>query len=135
MLSQMDGIWMYFSNDDTTHWSDVNTALQKKPAIDFNKHSSAVLHVDFSKDEKYTQTNCQAGELLFMDLTTGKQEPSASKLADYHGVPAEADDDDKVWDSQTCKLGWPVQGIWTPDKGLGDINAVDKHHSGELHLT
>jgi WD40 repeat protein len=40
-----------------------------------------------------------------------------------------------VWDSQTCVLGWPVQGIWTPDKGLSDINAVDKHHAGTLLAT
>ena len=46
----------------------------------FDKHSSAVLHVDFSSDGKYFQSNCQAGELLFGSLKDGRQETSASKL-------------------------------------------------------
>ncbi len=32
-------------------------------AQDFNKHSSAVLHFDFSSDSRYFQSNCQAAEV------------------------------------------------------------------------
>ncbi len=75
-----------------------------KPAF-FDKHSSAVLHIDFSSDEKYFQTNCQAGELLFGEIQTLKQEPSASKLADYNNS-AFGDDEEVTgtWVSQVGKL-------------------------------
>ena len=29
------------------------------------------------------------------------------------------------WDTFTCTLGWPVQGIWPPGSDGTDINAVD----------
>lgn len=53
----------------------------------FDKHSSAVLHVDFSSDGFYFQSNCQAGELLFGSLKDGRQETSASKLAVRYSNP------------------------------------------------
>jgi WD40 repeat protein len=82
---KLDGKWPDFSHDDPVNWADTQQILMGKPSIDFNKHSSAVLHIDFSKDGMFTQTNCQAGELLFMKLADGKQEPSATKMADYQG--------------------------------------------------
>jgi WD40 repeat protein len=50
----------------------------------FNKHSSAVLHTDCSVDGKYLQTDSQSGELLFIDLERGRQETSATKMAEYN---------------------------------------------------
>jgi hypothetical protein len=85
----------------------------KKERFIFNKHSSAVLHFDYSRDGLYFQSNCQASELLFGSLVDGRQETSASKLADYNNAIDENDGDlddlegpaGKVWDTQTCKLG------------------------------
>ena len=94
------------------------TNCLKKPKFIFNKHSSAVIHLDFSSDGRYLQTNCQAAELLFCNAENGKHETSASKLADYNNHVSLHDDDEedkdgeKHWSSQTCTLGWPVQGIW-----------------------
>lgn len=74
----------------------------------FNKHSSAILHVDFTTDGKYFQTNCQAGELLFGEVETLKQETSATKMADYNdNVHLEEDDSTKKdvrWATQVFKL-------------------------------
>ena len=64
-----------------------------------------------------------------------KQEPSATKLADYNGIHSDAENEFKVWSTQTCVLGWPVQGMWSPDKGLSDINAVDRNAIGTLLAT
>eukprot|EP01041_Mallomonas_annulata_P001002 gene1002-1969_t len=97
----------------------------------FNKHSSAVLHFDFSVDDDgggggsdtWIQSTCQAYELLFSNARTAKQETSASKLADVK------------WATWTCTLGWPVQGIWPEGADGTDINAVDRSHSGHLLVT
>lgn len=121
------------SND--AQWESWAHCLNK-PKFEFNKHSSAVLHVDFSLDCKYFQTNCQAAELLFGSPDTGKQETSATKLADYNG---QQEDDPELegrqWATQTCKLGWSVQGIWAPGSDTTDINAVDRSPDSKLLAT
>jgi microtubule-associated protein-like 6 len=119
--------------DSDSEFSEWGNCL-KSPSFVFNKHSSAVLHADFSLDGKYVQTNCQAEELLYLNPETGKQETSASKLADYNGQP----DDDfpgRNWASQTCVLGWSVQGIWPPGANGSDINSVDRHINNKLIAT
>jgi WD40 repeat protein len=84
----------------------------KQPKFVFNKHSSAVIHFDFSTDGLYVQTNCQAAELLFCNTENGKHETSASKLADYNNYININGDEEELDQSKTCTLGWPVQGIW-----------------------
>lgn len=108
--------------DDMTFAS----CLSKTSNPPFNKHSSAVLHVDFTSDLKYFQTNCQAGELLFGTIDKLKQEPSATKLKDYNNAPDSSDGDDLIWCTQTCKLGWSVQGIFPAGSDLTDINSADR---------
>ena len=44
---------------------------------------------------------------------SGKQIKSAPSVANV------------CWDTFTCTLGWPVQGIWPPGSDGTDINAVD----------
>ena len=97
-------------------WSEWAHCLSK-PKFVFNKHSSSVNHFDFSLDGRFFQSNCQAAELLFGELglencsppsVAGKQVTSATTMAEYNGVP-DADQEDKVWATQTCVLGWPVQ--------------------------
>ena len=41
----------------------------------------------------------------------------------------------KMWETQTCKLGWPVQGIWPPCSDLSDINSVDRSPNLRLLAT
>ena len=118
---------------DMSGWGDAWTQClgTAKPRFIFNKHSSAVLHLDYSRDGKYIQTNCQAYEYLFCDAATGKQETSASKLADYNNAIScqDAEEEEellKQWETQTCVLGWPVQGIWPVGADGSDINAADR---------
>ena len=65
-------------------------------------HSSYITHIDFSLNSKYLQSNSGDYELLFWDVRSGKQITSSSSLRD------------KDWETWTCTLGWPVQGIWPP---------------------
>ena len=37
------------------------------------KHSSYITHLDFSADSRFLQSNCGAYELLFADVSTGRQ--------------------------------------------------------------
>jgi WD40 repeat protein len=124
-----------FSKD--FHWDEYNTILGQTPAFIFDKHSSTITHFDCTIDGMYLQSNDLGNELLFYDLSKRKQEPSASKLADYNG---QLDDNEgyegKLWASQTCVFGWSVQGIWPPNSyDSSEINAVDRHHSSKLLAT
>ena len=110
------------------------TMLAGKGAFTFDKHSSAVLHADFSLDGKFLQTDSQSGELLFIDIEKGKQETSATKMAEYNGV-IDPEAPLMQWASQTCCLGWPVVGIWPPGADGSDINATDRHVSGKFLAT
>ena len=105
----------------------------KKEKYLFNKHSSAVLHVDFTADEKFLQTTCQAGELLFHESETGKQETSAVKMAEYHGTDGVGEK--RVFNTQTCTLGWGVLGIWPPGADGQFINSCDRSPNGKLLAT
>lgn len=99
-----------------------------RPSFNFNKHSSAVLAVDFCSDGKFFQSVSQAGELLFGSVDTGRHETSATRLADLNNDPS-IPGDLGHWATQTCKLGWAVQGIFPAGAGLdlSDINSVDRH--------
>ena len=99
------------------------TAATLKLRATFAKHNSVINHLDFSVDGRFMQSNCSAYELLFCDTQTGKQITSATELRDVK------------WDTWSCTLGWPVQGIWPPGADGSDINAVDRSHSGHLVCT
>ena len=55
-----------------------------------------------SVDGSVLQSNDGSYELLFWDAKSGKQIKSAPSVANV------------CWDTFTCTLGWPVQGIWPP---------------------
>lgn len=156
-------------------WEEVQEHLADKPKSGhnpaepkhgyvFDKHSSAILHMDFSLDGLYcqvlaammkfefltrvsvllrclcSQSNCQAYELLFHHVDggngvrAGKQQTSATAMADYFGEPIEGCED-RRWASQTCILGWPCQGIWPKGAKGSDINALDTHGNRRVLAT
>jgi microtubule-associated protein-like 6 len=86
-------------------------------------HSSYITHMDFSADGRFLQSNCGAYELLFWDVDRGRQITSASSLRDVH------------WETWTCTLGWPVQGIWPPEADGTDVNSVDRSPDKNLLVT
>ena len=75
-------------------------------------HHSTVTHIDFSRDAVNLQSVSSDYELLFWDVATGKQRKSPSEVRDV------------AWNSFSCILGWPVQGVWPPNADGTDVNAV-----------
>ena len=71
--------------------------------------------MDVSRDSCYLQSTCGAYELLFWDLNSGKQMTSGASMLK-----------DERWQSWTCNLGWPVQGIYPKCTDGTFINAVDR---------
>jgi hypothetical protein len=61
------------------------------------KHSSYITHVDFSCDGVNLHSTCGAYELLFWDVTQGKQLTGGAT-----GLK------DEKWHTWTTTLGWPV---------------------------
>lgn len=87
-------------------------------------HSSFVTHMDFSADSAALRTNCGAYELLFWDVATGEQRTSgASELKDA------------AWATDTCVLGWAVQGVWGGRGDGTEINALDRSKDQRALLT
>lgn len=78
-------------------------------------HSSYITHFDWSVDSAYIHSNCGAYELLFWDGNTGKQVTGGATLLK-----------DEEWNTWTCVIGWPVQGVYPPYADGTDINAVDR---------
>jgi microtubule-associated protein-like 6 len=78
-----------------------------------NQHQSFITSLDFSLDSAWLQSNCGGLELHYFEADTGLFIPAASRLRDT------------TWATQTCTLGWPVQGIWPPQKDGTEITACD----------
>jgi WD40 repeat protein len=90
--------------------------------------NSFLTHIDWSSDGTHIQTNDGAYELLFYnvdenDLKSASQNTNATALRDVK------------WYSQTCKLGWAVQGIYEPSQSGDDINTCDASPSRSLIAT
>jgi len=86
-------------------------------------HSSVILKIDFSVDEKFLQTCSQAYELLFYNLESMEQHTRSRELKDT------------TWATFTSILGWDVQGIWPKNSDGSDVNAVARSHAGNLLAT
>ena len=86
-------------------------------------HSSVILKLDFSKDEKFLQTCSQAYELLFYNLETMSHHTRSRELKD------------EKWATFTSILGWDVQGIWPKESDGSDVNSVAKSRGESLLAT
>ena len=78
-----------------------------------SQHNSFITHLDFSEDSSWLQSNCAGFELCFFEADTGMYIPAASRLRDVK------------WETQTCTLGWAVQGAWPPQRDGTEITSVD----------
>lgn len=77
------------------------------------QHASFIRALDFSEDGAWLQSNCGGFELSYFEVDTGIYIPAASRLRD------------QAWGSQTCVLGWAVQGIWPAQKDGTECTAAD----------
>jgi microtubule-associated protein-like 6 len=87
-------------------------------------HHSTITHMDFSLDGAFLMSNCTSYEILFFDVSTGKQMTSGASMLK-----------DENWDSWTCTLGWPVQGIFPPCSDGTDVNACARSPDGTVLAT
>ena len=75
-------------------------------------HHATITQLDYSVDNSTLQSVSGDYELLYWDVATGKQIKSATAVRDTQ------------WSTFTCKLGWPVQGIWSSGVDGTDVNSV-----------
>jgi len=111
------------SQDNQIYLYDVSNGYMNRGV--FSKHNSFITHFDFSADSAFMRSNCGAYELLFSDASNGSHMPVASVLRD------------QKWETNTCVLGWPVQGLWPKAEEVlqTDIHSCDSSKSGTLLVT
>lgn len=86
-------------------------------------HHSYITHFDFAADGSVLQSNSGDYELLFFNASSGDQITSATAVRDTE------------WQTWTCTLGWPVQGIWPAESDGTDINSVARSNSNKFVAT
>ena len=94
---------------------DIYNASDFKQVAVCKGHSSFITHFDWSVDGNYLHSNCGAYELLYWDGNNGRQLTSGATQFK-----------DEVWNTWTCVIGWPVQGIYPACADGTDVNAVDR---------
>ena len=92
-------------------------------------HSSYIMAFDWSADQEWIKSNCGAYELLFFKIPD-------SRTRDTKNTGSGASDTkDLTWATETCKLGWSVQGIYPPGVDGTHVNGVDTLHSEKIIIT
>lgn len=86
------------------------------------KLSSALISVDWSQDSSLVILNSQDGNILWVDVATKKFQTRASSFKDT------------LYQTWTCRFGFPVQGIW-PGVDYSDVNTVHRSNNGQLLAT
>jgi WD40 repeat protein len=86
-------------------------------------HTSFVTSLDWSMNDspQYIRSNCGGYELLFFNVDNKKQDKAGA--SNTTGT---------IWETQSCKLGWNVEGIFPLGCDGTHINGVDE--SNELNL-
>ena len=123
---------MKYSPDDRvlavgSHDSKIRTysaVNNYKPLKCIKSHHSTVTHLDFSMDSSALMSNCTSYEILFHDMSTGRQVTGGA--SQYKNEP---------WATWSCTLGWPVQGIFPPCADGSDINACERSPDGTVLAT
>ena len=110
------------------NYIDIYIVPEFKRKFSMRKHTSFITHLDWSSESRHLQSNCAAQELLYWDMTLSqeKQLPNGSSFLR-----------NEQWDTWTCTLGWPCQGIWPFGSKGDEVNAVDRSHEklfNEYHL-
>lgn len=87
--------------------------LSTKQTTKFGRSSSAVLHIDWSEDGDALRTTDSSYEYLFYDSNSLQQNTRGA--TSYR---------DTAWMTQSCTLGWGVQGIFSGSQDGSDINCA-----------
>ena len=100
---------------DRYNFIDIYNANDFKQIAVCKGHSSFITHLDWSVDGAYLHSNCGAYEILFWDGNNGRQLPSGATMLK-----------DETWNTWSCVIGWPVQGIYPAYADGTDVNSVDR---------
>ena len=83
-------------------------------------HSTTVVSLDWSEDNRLLRSTCANLEMLHWSMPDGK--------------PASGDVRDVRWCTHNSLVGFPVMGLWEEGKAApSDLNTVDRTH-GERHV-
>jgi len=85
--------------------------------------STAITHLDWSKDGKLLQSDSASYEHLFWDIEDIQQVTKTASVRNVH------------WATWTCVFGWSVKGIWPKGSDGTDINAVSRSNDEKLLAT
>jgi WD40 repeat protein len=83
-------------------------------------HTSHVRHLDWNLASTLIQSTSTGYELLYHSAPDCRRVTGARHVADQE------------WWTQSCDLGWPVQGIWPRFADGTDINSCGKSSAGDL---
>lgn len=86
-------------------------------------HSSTVVHMDWSDNSKYIQSDSSDCEILYWNAKDFVQVTKLDELKSVH------------WFTWSLILGWPVQSIWESGWGNSTINAVARDNREKLIVT
>jgi len=96
-------------------WIDFYVSTSLKLVGKVKKHLSPITHIDWSTDSSVIQSTCSGYELMYFQASNATHVPLGGTA--YR---------DEQWHSQTCVLGWAVQGIYGAGTDSLDIHAVDR---------
>jgi len=84
-------------------------------------HSAFITALDWSVDSSAIQSVDGAYEILFHDANNGQLKPNGG-----------TDLRDVRWATWSCKIGWPVQGIFPPGTNGEHVYGVDRNKGGDI---
>ena len=91
----------------------------------YRGHSSSIVSLDWCSNSVYIQSNDQAKEILYWNVTTGTQVTKTTAMRDVD------------WHTWTCLYGWPVRGVYHPEisDNNNDAISVCRTRSGQHMIT
>uniref|UniRef100_A0A4W4FP77 HELP domain-containing protein n=1 Tax=Electrophorus electricus TaxID=8005 RepID=A0A4W4FP77_ELEEL len=117
-----DGAYLAVGSNDGL--VDIYAVAQRfKKVGECSASSSYIMHLDWSIDGKFLQTNDGMGERLFYRMPTGKHLTTKEEIKGIH------------WVSWTCVIGPEVSGIWPKYTSISDINSLDANYSSAVLVT
>jgi len=110
------------SHDNNIYVYEVNNDY--KLYTKFAKHNSFVTSLDWSQDGSYIRSVCGAYEKLYFNVK--------DKTFDNYGL---SNTKDLVWQTNSSKIGWNVEGIYPSGEDGSHINGVEFSSDGKLIAT
>lgn len=87
-------------------------------------HATPLICVDWSTDNTYLRSLDEGFDMIFWKLPGFTKDPDGA-----------VNTKDKDWETQSCKIGWSVQGIFPPGTDKTHVNHVAKSRDGKLVAT